>query len=131
MRWLINMGVKDRSPVVVNAPSSVEVFAHKQAGRSHLVVNLVNSLSGSARTAGSATHHLSSKGYGSPVRFDEWQQMPAIAGISVRFRPEAGRPVSTVLLGSDQQPLPIVRDGDDVVVTLPPLNVHAMLVAEY
>ncbi len=130
MRVLAERAVARAAPVSLEAPATVELFAHTQAGCDHLVVNLVNWVTGVSRSDGSGVG-------GGPrltpelMRFDEVEAMPPVTGAVLTFRPPPGRTIRRVYQAPSRAPLRLARRGRDVRVTLGRFDVHAMVVAEY
>ncbi|MBI3944296.1 MAG: hypothetical protein HY321_00075 [Armatimonadetes bacterium] len=129
MALLLKKAVGEEAPVVVEAPATVEVFAHRQTGRDHLVVNLVNWVTGVSRSAGEAA------GRGGPNtlpnRFDEVAEMPPARDVKVLLRPPQGRRVSAVRRAPGGDALALAPAGGAAQVVLDRVGVHAMLVVEY
>src|SRR5690606_23975917 len=95
MRYLVERAIGRAAPVTLEAPDTVELFSHGQAGREHLVVNLVNWVTGVSRSDGSGAGgsiRVESK----LMRFDEVEAMPPVAGAALTFRPPAGRVIRRV-----------------------------------
>ncbi len=130
MTRILDLAVGRSSPVLVQAPATVEVFAHRQDGKENLVVNLVNWVSGVSRSDGSFGINRG-KLIIESMRFDETEHMPPASGVTVRFRPNEGRKPIRVCLAPSRKQLPMRKIGKDIEVSLPPFDVHAMLVAEY
>ncbi len=119
-----------KSMLAVDAPETVEVFAHTQEGQDRLVVNLVNWVSGVSRSDGTFTMSRG-KVVSNGMRFDEAEKMPPAAGVRVCFRPRGRELPRRVCLGPDGQKLPLRPTPQGVEVEVPVFDVHAMLAAEY
>ncbi len=131
MRYLVERAVGRAAPVTLEAPETVELFAHGQVGREQLVVNLVNWVTGVSRSDGSSITgglKLESK----LMRFDEVEAMPPVAGAALTFRAPPGRVIRRVYQAPTRARLHGQRlPGGVVRVVLKPFDVHAMVVAEY
>jgi len=129
MSRVLNLAVNNHTPVTCDGPETVELFAHRQTGKSHLVVSLVNNVSGIARSDGElniAAGEIINHGF----RFDETESMPAAAGVRLTFRPTQGQTIRRVYLAPNHVPLKLKRSKGTVAVEVPDFNVHAMVVAE-
>jgi len=126
LKRMLGQTVGDRALfTVTNAPDTLEVFAHTQAGSDRLVVNLVNAV----RTAGTPTFGTAK---GCPVTFAETETLPDLANIVIRFRDrDDGRAVRRVLWLPEKAELPCRREGCGTVAALKPVGVQAMIAAEY
>lgn len=123
--------VGQRAPVTVEAPATVELFAHRQAGKDHLVVNLVQWVPGCSRSAGIFSHAVKTGARSQGLRFEENAKMPPAGDVAVRIKTPRGKRIKRVYLAPDRKPLKMKRDGNTVAVTVKNLQVHAMVVAEW
>lgn len=115
---LLDLAVGKRWPVTLDGPESVELFAHRQKGKQHLVVNLVNMVWGCSRSV-------------SGTRFEDIERMPRACDLRLRFRNRGKRKVKRVYLAPDRRTLRRRTQGGETEVKLDRLDVHAMVVAEY
>ena len=128
---LLDQAMGAKAAVALDAPTSVELFAHTQKGQPHMVVNLVNIFAGLSRSDGRVILGPT-PGVMSVVRHDEYQESPRLSQVVVRFREDPGRSIQRVYLAPSQgTELPLEREGNEVLVTVRDLGEHAMLVAEY
>ena len=106
------------APASVAAPMCVQATYWTQAGGDgrRVVVHLFNGVNTTAN------HGLPAADV--PLR----EEAVPVHGIKVRFHKEAPR---TFRREPGGQALEARRDGDDVIVEMPPLEIHAMLVGEY
>jgi len=130
MRNLLARALGRAAPVSLEGPETLELFAHTQAGREHLVVNLVNACSAVTRLAGKAGFR-SAGGIAGPMRFDETESMPRVAEAALRLRPRGRRTVKRAYRAPDRKRLTLRAEGRDAVVTLRDLGVHTTVVVEY
>lgn len=124
---LIKKLVGNTSPVTLTAPRSVELFAHHQPGKQHLVANLVHVVAGLTRTAG----HAGWQNAASPNVFDDIENMPSLPEVTVSFRAPRGRRITKVYRPPSKRALKTTASNKQTSVTLRNVGVHAMLVAEY
>jgi hypothetical protein len=129
MQKVLAAAVGKLSPVAIGAPASVELFAHTQPGKEHLVVNLVNIFGGLSRSDGRALSQSGEMEGG--IRHDEYEESPRLSQVVLRFRNWRGRPLRKALLAPDNQELPRRTEGDETLVTVKDLAEHAMIVGEY
>ena len=128
MKLILAQAVGQEAPVRLEAPDTVELFAHRQTGKQHLIVNLVNCVGGVSRSVGG---FISADGKKMPARFDDIESMPHLYEIKLIFKNEVGRRIKSVYLAPHRKPLQVTPLGEDSVVTLKDVGVHAMVVAEY
>ncbi len=131
MAGAVRLLLDREAPVEVDAPGSVELYAHRQPGRNRLVVNLVNWIQGCSRTAGSLSSTSLGDDRSKHLRFDEIARMPPAGEVVLRFRARRGQSIRRVYLAPERSPLRMQRADRDVLVSVPSFDVHAMVVAEY
>lgn len=130
MQAVLDTTPGDAPPVGLEGAESIELFAHRQKGRGHLVVNLVNCVGSLSRTAGRVTvrkGQLLSDG----MRFEEIARMPRLSEATLIFRTRDGALPKQVKLLPEEQPLPMETSGEECRVTLRDIGVHVAVVAEY
>jgi len=123
LRRLLDRAVGKAAPVALDAPTSVELFAHTQKGEEHLVVNLVNIFTGLARSDGRALTQ--------GIRHDEYEESPRLSEVVLRFRKRRGKAVRKAYLAPSKKKLSLATEGAETLVTIKSLAEHAMVVAEY
>ena len=127
LKTILAQAVGPVVPVWLEAPDTVELFAHRQKGSNHIVVNLVHAVWGVSRSAGG---FINPNGMPGPSRFDEVEQMPRLSAVTLHF-PDAGRrKIRKVYLAPDRKPLRLKRGRNETLVVLRDLGVHTMVVAE-
>lgn len=117
----------DKTPVQLDAPDSVELFAHRQQGKKHLVVNLVNTFWGVSRSAGG---FIAPDGKVRPGRFEEIENMPRLHAVTLRLPAAGRRRPPCVRLAPGGRRLPVRRVGKEFHVRLTDVGVHTMLIIE-
>jgi len=125
---LLDKALGRTPPASLEGPESLELFAHTQMGRGHLVVSLVHALAGTSRSVGAPGYSGCRQ---APMRHDEIAEMPRIAQVTLRLRARGRRPVKRVYRAPDRRPLRVRHEGRDAVVTLRDVGVHTMVVVEY
>ena len=134
VRWLMSRvlgeAVGAAGLVALEAPASVELFAHTQRGQDHLVVSLVNVFPGLCRSDGWAFNPPAAES-AQTLRHEEYDESPRLSQIVLRFRNRHGKPFRRAWLAPDKQELPARREGSETLVTLHDLAEHALIVAEY
>jgi hypothetical protein len=128
LKAILARAAEPGAPVRLEAPDTVELFAHRQKGKKHVVVNLVNCAWGVSRSAGGFINLEGKKG---PSRFDDIETMPRLHEVKLFFKTDGRRKVKRVYRAPDGKNLPVKKVGDEAMVKLAGLGVHAMLVAEY
>ena len=131
MRKVLAAAAGKAAPVALDAPASVELFAHTQPGKEHLVVNLVNVFGGLSRSDGRALSQAGKAEVEGDIRHDEYEESPRLSQVVLRFRTWRGKPLRRTLLAPDSQELPCRTEGSETLVTVKDLAEHAMIVAEY
>ena len=130
MESVLTSAAGDAAPVRLEGSGAIELFAHKQAGKDHLVVTLVYCVGSVSRTSGRAKHgsrHVQD----STIRYDDIAEMPRLAEATVVFPNRAGKAPRKVTLAPNGEELPIERTDDACRVTLRHVGVHTTLAAEY
>jgi hypothetical protein len=114
----LEWAAKSPAPVTAAAPLCVQATYWTQADRDgrRVVVHLFNGVNTAANHGLPATDV--------PLR----EEVLPIHGIEVRFRADAPKGFRVEPGG---RPAEAKKDGGDVVVTLPPLEIHSILVGEY
>ena len=130
LKAVLNKSVGDAAPVALDGPGSVELFAHTQRGKDHLVVNVVNIFAGLSRSDGRGVAQVGRE-VTPDVRHDEYEQSPVLSEVVLRFRPFRGRQVRKAWVAPDGEALPLRVRGDETLVAVRDLAEHAMIVAEY
>ncbi|MBI2438460.1 MAG: hypothetical protein HYV36_06585 [Lentisphaerae bacterium] len=128
LKTILAQAVGPVVPVWLEAPDTVELFAHRQKGSNHIVVNLVHAVWGVSRSAGGFINLNGKKG---PSRFDEVEQMPRLYEVRLHFPDAGGQKIGKVYLAPDCKPLRLKRGRNETMVVLRDLGVHVMVVAEY
>ena len=123
LRQLLDKTVAKAAPVALDAPTSVELFAHTQKSEDHLVVNLVNIFAGLSRSDGRALTQ--------GIRHDEYEESPRLSDVVLRFRKRRGKAVRKAYLAPNKKKLPLKTEGNETLVTIKNLAEHAMVVAKY
>ena len=124
MAGILKEAIGKKHTVALDAPDTVEVFAHTQKAKDHLVVGLVNNVTTVGRSA-SACH------WGGAIRFDQVEEMPPVPEVRIRFSRFKGRKIKNVYLAPGKRKLPLKTVNGQVSVRLKNLGVYAMVIAEY
>ena len=130
MKRILQICAASQAPVELDAPESVELFAHEQISKNNLVVNLVNTFGCVSRPGGSILwtgNNLNN----SLFRFDEIEEMPKIAEVSVRIRKLKNKTVKNIFLAPDCQKLKMEDKGGYLIVKIKNISVYGMIVVEY
>lgn len=128
LKSMLRRAVGCNAPVRLEAPDTVELFAHRQKGEKRLVINLVNCVWGISRSAGGGV--ISLDGKKGPSRFDDIDAMPRLHEIRLFFKDTGRQKVKSVCRVPDGKKLAVKKVGDELMVKLTGLDVHAMVVAE-
>ena len=120
----------DFSPVTLDAPESVELFAHEQSGKNNLVVCLVNTFGAVSRSSGKILWSAG-KVQNSLFRFDEIEEMPVIAEATIHLKKHDAKKIKRVYLAPEEKEVEFDETNDHVTVKIRNLTVYTMLVVEY
>ena len=111
-----------QSPIRLEAPATVELFAHTQGNTGNLVINLINNVSGISRSTGRLSKGSS--------HLEMIEHMPPVAEAVLRIRPGKGVKLERAYLAPKKTPLKCEKSGSDHVIRLTNLGVHTMVVVE-
>lgn len=130
MKKTLSEAMGRQAAVALEGPDSVELFAHRQKGENHLVVNLVNTFWGLSRSVGT----IRSRGgrvtaVGS--RFDEIEEMPELSEVTLIVRKRGRKTPAKAWLAPNGKTLRMTKKGTDYRVKVRDVGVHEMVVVEY
>lgn len=119
---ILEQAICQRTPVRLEAPATMELFAHTQGNSGNLVVNLINNVSGISRSTGRLCKGSS--------HMEMTENMPPVAAAELRIRLARGEKVSRAYLAPGKIPLKCKKYGAEHVIRLTNLGVHTMVVIE-
>jgi len=122
MTRILDQAVGQQSPIRLEAPATVELFAHTQGNTGNLVINLINNVSGISRSTGRSCKGSS--------HLEMTEHMPLVAEATLRIRLERGVQVSRAYLAPGKTPLKYEQSGSEHVIRLANLGVHTMVIVE-
>jgi hypothetical protein len=119
---ILEQAVGKQTPIRLEAPATVELFAHTQGNTGNLVINLINNVSGISRSTGRLSKGSS--------HLEMIEHMPPVAEAVLRIRLGQGVKLERAYLAPEKTPLKCEKSGSEHVIRLTNLGVHTMVVVE-
>ena len=119
---VLDQAVGRNAPIRLEAPGTMELFAHTQGDTGNIVINLINNVSGISRSTGRLCNGSS--------HLEMIENMPPVAEAVLRIRLERGTKLERAYLAPGKTMLKCEKSGTEHVIRLTNLDVHTMIVLE-